>query len=106
MIKRLSRWLVEHGWFWSWDEKQGIVHLWSMLLTIAAIILWHFKDWNWQYLFQGLAGIVTFGLPILALLIAAVKRKTWEPWFVFPAMAGMVIGSFVMMAVALVLGWV
>ena len=106
MIKKLAKWLTEHGILWAWDEKQGVPHIWAILLTVASVVVWHFTNWNWQYLWQGLAGVATFGLPLLAGIIAVAKRDKWNPWFWFPIATGIVIGGFIAAGLALILGWV
>lgn len=104
MIKKLSLWLIEHVSFLPWDVKQGVVFLYSILITIVATFVWHFADFNWQYLWQALAGIVTFGLPILAGIIALFTRK-WNPWFWIPSVIGVVFGGFLMFLVFFAFGW-
>lgn len=106
MFRKLSEWLEEHGILWAWDVKQGVVHLWAMFLTIVFTVAGHFTGWDWTAYWQTLAGIVTFGLPLLAGIIALVKKQKWNPWFWFPAVMGMVIGGIVSIIIAFICGWI
>lgn len=105
VMKKLSKWLEEHFALWSWDEQQGPVHLLAMFFTIVCTIVWHFTGWNWAIYWQTLAGIVTFGLPGLAGIIALVKKQKWNPWYWFPAAMGMIIGGMISIVIALFCGW-
>lgn len=105
MMKKLNEWLMEHFSLWAWDEQQGPVHLWSILITIVLTIIWHFANLDWAILWQGLAGIVTFGLPLLAGIIALIKKQPWNPWYWFPAVAGVAIGGIISIGIGLIFGW-
>lgn len=105
MIRRLAKWLTEHGWIQAWNVREGMVNIWAFVLTIIGTFIWHYAKWDWQYYWQGLAGIVTFGLPLLAALIALVKRQKWNPWFWVPALAGMVLGGFLSAGLFRLIGW-
>lgn len=105
MFKKLSNWLEEHFPLWPWDEKEGPVHLWFIFITIVLTIVWHFAKFDWAILWQGLAGVVTFGLPALAGIIALIKKQKWNPWFWFPGVIGVVIGGLIAIVIGLICGW-
>lgn len=105
MFKKMNAWLTEHFPLWAWDGKEGVVHLWAMFLTIILMIAWHFTGWDWAIYWQTLAGIVTFGLPALAGIIALIKKQKWNPWYWFPAAIGVVIGGIISIVIGLICGW-
>jgi hypothetical protein len=102
MFKKLNNWLSEHAFVWPWEGNAGVAHLWAMFVTIILTFVWHYAGFNWQYLWQGLAGIVTFGLPIIAGIKALVTKTKWNPWYWFPCAIGFVFGGLIMFIVALV----
>ena len=102
MFKKLSKWLEEHGILWAWDEKQGRVHIWAIFVTIALAMIWNCRNLNWAFLWQGLAGLVTFGLPALAGIIAIIKKESWNPWYWFPAAMGVVVGGIISIVMVLI----
>lgn len=105
MFKKINHWLIEHVDFWPWDEREGRVCLWFWFVTIVLTFVWHYTKWDWKYLWQGLAGISCFGTPILAAIIALIKRQKWNPWFWFPSVIGVVFGGFLMFIIFFTLGW-
>jgi len=104
-MKKLAKWLSEHFVLWPWDEKQGPLFLWFMFVIIGLTVVWHFLKWDWAIYWQSLAGIVTFGLPLLAAVIALIKKQKWNPWFWFPGAIGMVIGGLISIIIGLICGW-
>ncbi len=104
MMRRLSKWLGEHT-FWPWGEREGAAQIWAVFITIILTIVWHFARLDWAILWQGLAGVSTFGLPILAGIEALVKKHKWNPWYWFPVAMGVGRGGIISISIGLIFGW-
>lgn len=94
MMKKLNRWLNEHAPIWPWeDEKEGVVHLWTMFLTPILMFAAYFIFADVTIPFQLIFGSVTFLPPIIAGIKALVTKTKWTPWYWFPSIMGAVIGG-------------
>lgn len=103
MLKKLNSWLERFFPLWAWDEQQGPVHLLAIFLTIILTVIWYFTGWDWAIYWQSIAGLVTFGLPGLAGIVALIKKQPWNPWYWFPSVAGVVIGGFISIGIVLII---
>ena len=74
-FKKLNAWLNEHYILWQEDDKEGIVRIISFIVTLALFavlgLVWPKNSALWIQLW---AGIVTFASPVLAGIIAIIKR--------------------------------
>lgn len=100
IFKNLNAWLNEHYFLWEEEEKEGIVRLWALLITIVLFVtlgLW-FKEES-ALVIQIWAGLVTFASPLIAALKALFTRSKWNPWYWFPIIKGGIIGGLIAMLI-------
>lgn len=92
-MKKIARWLEEHAMVWPWQGKESVAHLWALILTpiLMFVAFFTFKDITIP--FQVIFGGVAVAPPIIAGIIALVKREKWNPWFWFPLVVGAVLGG-------------
>lgn len=102
MFRKLNNWLDKYFPLWSWDSQQGPIHLLAIFITIILVFVWYFCKLDWVILWQSLAGIVTLGLPGLAAIISLIKKQSWNPWYWFPSLAGVIVGGIVAIGLSLI----
>ena len=97
MIRKLNDWLCEHGIFWGWEGRDGVAHIWAIIISFLALLFTGIFGWNAVFVCAILYLGSSVGLPILAGIIALIKKEKWNPWFWFPITIGCVIGGILAM---------
>lgn len=93
-FKNINDWLNEHYFLWEEENKEGIVRIITFIFTLAFFIVLGVTKWiHLDTAIQIWAGIVTFASPVLAGIIAIIKRQKWNPWYWFPIVKGGVMGG-------------
>lgn len=99
-FKNINEWLNEHYFLWEEENKEGTVRIISFIVTLALFITLGLTRWmHLDKMIQLWAGLVCFASPVLAGIIAIIKRQKWNPWYWFPILKGGVIGGFLAMLV-------
>lgn len=109
MMKRLARWLSEHAVVMGDGGRESVLHLWCILVSFLALTFFcafGLKGKELEYLCMVLYLGASVLPPIIAGIIAAVKKQPWNPWYWFPIVIGNVIGGFVSMIFCWAVGWV
>lgn len=108
-MKKIAIWLNEHAVCLGDSLKANVVHLWSIvaafvLMTIFGVMGWRGKE------FEVLCAVLFLGgsvlPPIVAGIVALVKKQKWEPWYWFPIVIGFVIGGILAILCGLMFGYV
>ena len=100
MLRRLNNWLNEHYFLWEEENREGIVRIIAFIVTLALFItLGLTKRMHLDKMIQLWAALVGFVSPVLAGIIAIIKRQKWNPWYWFPILKGGVIGGFFAMLI-------
>jgi hypothetical protein len=100
-MKKINRWLMEHGFFWEEDdEKAGLVRLYALIITfVLFVITGIIFPKRSELIICTWAGIVTFAAPVIAGIKALVTKTTWNPWYWFPIVKGSVVGGLIAMLI-------
>ena len=104
MMKKLNNWLCNHCFIWNWEGKEGVAHLWAILISFVALALTGIFGWNVTFVCALLYLVPIIGLPVLAGVIALIKKQPWNPWYWFPIVIGTVIGGILAIAFCLCIG--
>ena len=104
MMRKLNDWLCEHGFLWSWEGKEGVAHLWAILISFIALLCTGIFGWDAVLVCALLYLVPVIGCPILAWIISLVKKEPWNPWFWFPIVIGTVIGGLLAMLICWIFG--
>lgn len=104
-MKKINRWLMEHGFLWEEDdERAGLVRLYALVITFVVFMVLGLAFPTQSALaIQIWAGLVTFGAPAVAGIKALVKKQPWNPWYWFPILKGGVVGGLVAMLIVWIL---
>lgn len=102
-MKKLAKWMAMHLPVIGDGGKDTIAYIITMLVTFGLVILWFICKWNWQYLWQGLAGFVTFVPPLFAGVVALIKKEKWNPWMWFPCIVGVVHAGLIAAAIVFII---
>ena len=103
-MRNLNNWLCRNIPFWNWEGKEGVVHLWSIFISFVMLMLTGIFGWNVVTVCAILYLVPTIGLPILAGIIALIKKEAWNPWYWFPCVIGNVIGGLLAVFVCFIFG--
>ncbi len=107
-MKKLAKWLSEHAWVLGGGGKDSVLHLWCVLSAMLFFIVVGLTGWNGDGFVLSL-GILCLGTsvlpPIVAGIIALVKRQKWNPWYWFPMAIGVAFGGFIGSFICFVFGW-
>lgn len=108
-MKRLAKWLSEHAVVLGGGGRESVLHLWCILisfilLTVFCALGWNGKELEWLCAVLYLGGSVV--PPIVAAIVALVKKKAWEPWYWFPIVIGNVLGGIISIIFCLCAGWI
>lgn len=103
-MKKLNAWLTEHAFVWPWEGREGVAHLWAMLIAFLALLGTGIFGWDAVLVCAIIYLVPTIGCPILAGIIALIKKQKWTPWFWFPIVIGSVIGGLLAMLVCWIFG--
>lgn len=99
-FKNINEWLNEHYFLWEEENKEGTVRIISFIVTLALFITLGLTRWmHLDKMIQLWAALVGFASPVLAGIIAIIKRQKWNPWYWFPILKGGVIGGFLAMLI-------
>lgn len=104
MMKKLNAWLTEHAPVWPWEGREGVVHLWAMLITFISFMCIGIFGLDAVLICAILCLGSCIGCPILAGIIALIKKQKWNPWFWFPCVIGVVFGGLFAMLICWVFG--
>lgn len=107
-MKKIAIWLNEHAVCVGDSLKANVVHLWCIVIAFVLMTLFGVMGWNGKA-FEVLCAVLFLGgsilPPIVAGIVAVVKKQKWEPWYWFPIVIGFVIGGLIAIVVGLVGGW-
>lgn len=99
-FKNINEWLNEHYFLWEEENREGTVRIISFIVTLALFITLGLTKWMYlDKMIQLWAALVGFVSPVLAGIIAIIKRQKWNPWYWFPILKGGVIGGFFAMLI-------
>lgn len=109
MMKKLAKWLSEHAVVLGSGGKDSVVHLYCILISFVLLLGFCLLGWNGKAL-EWLCGVLYLGgsivPPLVAGVIALVKKEKWNPWYWFPIVIGNVVGGILAIAVAYICGLV
>lgn len=109
MMKKLAKWLSEHAVILGDGGKDSVVHLYSILISFILIMLFVLLGLKGQA-FEWLCGVLYLGgslvPPIVAGVIALVKKEPWNPWYWFPIVIGNVVGGIFAIIISYICGLV
>lgn len=108
-MKKLAKWLSEHTIIMGDGGRETVVHLWCILISFVLLTLfcglgWRGKEIEWLCAVLYLGGSVL--PPVIAGIVAAIKKQPWNPWYWFPVVIGNVIGGFLSILFCWAVGWV
>jgi len=107
-MKKLAIWLNEHAICIGDSLKANVVHLWCIVITFALMTLFGALGWKgkaFEYLCMALFLGGSVLPPIVAGIVALVKKQPWTPWYWFPVVLGCVFGGLLAIVVGLIFGW-
>lgn len=108
-MKKIARWLFEHAVVFGDGGKETVLHLWCIIISFALMTLFGVMGWKGDE-FVWLCAVLYLGgsilPPIVAGIVALVKKQPWNPWYWFSIVIGFVIGGFLAIMVGLFGGWV
>lgn len=108
-MKKIAIWLNEHAICVGDSLKANVVYLWCIVIAFVLLTFFGIMGWNgkeFEYLCMALYLGGTVLPPIVAGIVALVKKQPWTPWYWFPIVIGFVIGGIIAIIVGLVGGWV
>lgn len=107
-MKKLAKWLSEHAFVLGDGGRESVLHLWCIVIAFVLMTFFGIMGWNGQA-FVWLCGVLYLGgtvlPPIIAAIVALVKKDKWTPWFWFPCVIGFVIGGVLAIGLGLICGW-
>lgn len=107
-MRKLARWLSEHAVVLGGGGKDSVWHLWCIVISFALMTLFGAMGWNGKA-FEWLCAVLFLGgsvaPPLVAGVVALVKKSAWDPWYWFPTVIGFVIGGILAIVIGLVGGW-
>lgn len=109
MMKKLAKWLSEHAFVMGDGGRESVVHLWCILISFVLLTGFCALGWNGKEV-EWLCAVLYLGAsvlpPIVAGIVALVKKEKWNPWYWFPMVIGNVLGGIVSIVFCLCMGWI
>lgn len=102
-MKKIAKWLSEHAVVLGNGEKDSVVHLWSILISFLLTFIFVLLGWTKQPMYYLLMVLLLGGTvipPIVAGIIAIIKKSAWNPWYWFPVVIGNAIGTLITMVIS------
>ena len=100
ILKNINNWLNEHYFLWEEETNEGIIRIIAFVVTLVFFVVLGLTRWmHLATAIQVWALVVTFASPVLAGIIAIIKRQKWNPWYWFPIVKGSVSGGLISMLI-------
>lgn len=95
LFEKMSVWLDEHTRFWNWGEKDGALHLITLILTPILMFTFFFVFSDVTLPLQLLFAIVTFVPAIVTFIYSLITKTKWNPLWCFSMISGATIGGII-----------